>query len=109
MKKLIACCGLNCEKCDAYIATLRNDQTLREKTAQLWSKLNNAAITPAMINCTGCRTDGAKTFFCSNMCQVRKCVQSKGFETCGQCAELANCQTVAQIHKHNKDALNNLK
>jgi len=31
MKELIACCGLECEKCDARIATVRNDDTLREK------------------------------------------------------------------------------
>ena len=34
MKQLIAYCGLDCEKCDAYIATQNNDQALREKTAR---------------------------------------------------------------------------
>ena len=42
MKRLIAICGLDCEKCDAYIATKNNDQALREKTAKLWSELNQA-------------------------------------------------------------------
>lgn len=32
MKKMIAYCGLDCEKCDAYLATLHDDQALREKT-----------------------------------------------------------------------------
>ena len=109
MKKTIACCGLDCEKCDAYKATLDNDDKLRKKTAKLWSKLNNTQITPEMINCTGCRSEGVKTFFCSNLCQIRKCVKSKGFETCAECSELKTCTTVAQIHKHNKDALKNLK
>ena len=36
MKKLIAYCGLDCEKCDARIATLNNDNALREKVAELW-------------------------------------------------------------------------
>ena len=31
MRKMIAYCGLDCEKCDAYIATVRDDQALREK------------------------------------------------------------------------------
>lgn len=109
MKNLIACCGLDCEKCDAYIATLNNDNKLREKTANLWSKLNKTEITPEMINCTGCRTAGAKTFFCSSLCQVRKCVKSKNFETCATCTDLKTCQIVAQIHKNNKEALENLK
>ena len=53
MKELIACCGLDCEQCDARIATLNDDNDLREKTAQLWSKLNDAPITTEMINCMG--------------------------------------------------------
>ena len=31
MNKLIACCGLDCEKCDARVATLHNDGKLRKK------------------------------------------------------------------------------
>lgn len=62
-KELIGCCGLDCEKCDARLATLNNDDELRRKTAELWSKLNSADITPEMINCTGCRPDGVKTPF----------------------------------------------
>ena len=33
----IGCCGLDCEKCDARIATLANDNALCEKTAVLWT------------------------------------------------------------------------
>ena len=31
MNRFIACCGLDCEKCDARIATITNDNALREK------------------------------------------------------------------------------
>ena len=37
MKQLIACCGLDCENCAARIATVNNDDELREKTAKEWS------------------------------------------------------------------------
>ena len=40
MKQLIACCGLDCENCAARIATVNNDDELREKTAKEWSVLN---------------------------------------------------------------------
>lgn len=33
MKDLIACCGLDCENCDARKATVNNDDALRKKTA----------------------------------------------------------------------------
>lgn len=38
--QLIGCYGLDCETCDARIATITNDNTLREKTATRWTKLN---------------------------------------------------------------------
>ena len=49
MNDLIGCCGLDCEKCHARIATITNDGELRKKTAALWTKLNGVQITPDMI------------------------------------------------------------
>ena len=36
MKELIAYCGLDCESCEARIATARNDDALREKVGTVW-------------------------------------------------------------------------
>ena len=68
MKGMIGYCGLDCEKCDAYLATINNDQALREKTAKLWAELNHAPILPEHINCQGCRVEGVKTVFCDVWC-----------------------------------------
>ena len=87
MKQLIAYCGLDCESCQARIATLTDDQNLREKVAKEWSQLNQADITPDMINCTGCRAEGAKTPFCESLCPIRKCAQGRSLETCGACGK----------------------
>ena len=106
---MIAFCGLNCAKCDAFIATKNNDNALREKTAKLWSELNQIEILPEQINCEGCRCDGKKTVFCDKLCQIRQCAMKKGFETCGDCSELDNCKTVAMVVGNNKEALKNLK
>lgn len=65
MKEMIGYCGLDCKKCDAYLATVNDDQELREKTAKLWAESNNAPILPEHINCEGCRADGAKQYFVS--------------------------------------------
>ena len=109
MKRQIAICGLDCEKCDAYIATKNNDQSLREKTAKLWSELNHAAINPEHINCEGCRMNGAKTLFCSTMCEIRKCAVAKGIETCGYCPEKDICPKVNAIWQNNPQARENLQ
>jgi len=108
MKRLIAICGLDCEKCDAYIATKNDDQALREKTAKLWSNLNNALILPEHINCNGCRMNGRKTVFCDRLCQIRQCALSKGFETCGDCPGKETCSKVSAIWQHNPQAKDNL-
>ena len=109
MKDLIAYCGLDCETCDAYLATVRDDQALREKTAKLWSALNNAPILPPHINCEGCRADGIKTVYCDGLCGIRQCAIKKGVATCGGCPELETCRTVGVILANNPDALKNLK
>lgn len=44
MDEFISYCGLNCETCDARVATLNNDDGLRERTAKLWSERNGAEI-----------------------------------------------------------------
>lgn len=110
MKKLIACCGLDCENCDSRIATINNDDELRERTARRWSELNNAPeITAATINCMGCRAEGVKTVFCSDLCAIRKCVNDKGFETCGDCKGIDSCLKVGSIHQFVPDAKDNLR
>ena len=109
MKKLIAYCGLDCEKCDARIATLNNDNLLREKVAKLWSEMNGVEITPEMINCEGCRADGLKTPFCDSLCPIRQCALGKALKTCGDCSALNGCQTVGMVISNNAEALDNLK
>ena len=106
--QLIGCCGLDCEKCDARIATLTNDNALREKTAALWTKLNGVPITPEMINCTGCRIDGAKTPFCDKLCHVHNCVREKGLDTCADCGQMDGCPTLGRISVNSPFVLENL-
>jgi len=108
MKQLIACCGMDCEKCDARIATVNNDNALREKTAKKWRVMYNSPdIAAESINCMGCRTDGVKVDHCS-ACTIRNCVHEKGFNTCGDCKELDNCQIVGSVFQHLPSAKENL-
>ena len=109
MDKIIAYCGLDCSKCDAYIATKNNDEKLRIKTAELWSKLNGITILPEHINCEGCRCDGKKTVFCDKLCKIKQCAEDKKYQTCGDCNNIDNCNIIKMITDTNKDALNRLK
>ena len=109
VNKMIAYCGLNCEQCDAYLATLHDDQALREKTAKLWSELNHVEIPPEQINCQGCRAEGVKTVFCDQLCEIRSCAAQKAVETCGGCPGWETCGKVSMIIGNNPEARNNLK
>ena len=109
MNKYIAYCGLDCEKCEARIATINNDNNLRKEVAKKWSELNKVEITPEVINCVGCRMDGVKTPFCESMCEIRQCAMSKKFETCGSCEDINNCNKIKMIINNNNEAQKNLK
>ena len=109
MNQYIACCGLDCETCEARLATVNNDDALRAKVAKLWSDLNGVEITPEMINCVGCRINGLKTPYCESLCPIRQCALGRGVETCGECSEMESCEKLGAITEHNSDALNRLK
>lgn len=109
MKERIGYCGLDCAACDAYLATVHDDQALREKTAALWSELNQAPILPEHISCLGCRGDGVKTVFCEHLCAVRQCALQKGVTSCGGCPELERCPTVRAVIQNSPDAKKNLE
>ena len=109
MEKLIACCGLNCATCEARIATITNDDELRKVTAEKWKTQYGAPdISMEMINCTGCREEGVKIGHCAE-CEIRICVQAKGFATCADCKDLETCPIIGGMHKFVPEALENLK
>ena len=104
MNRFIAYCGLDCETCEARLATVRDDDALREKTARLWSELNGVEITPEMINCAGCRMDGVKTPYCGSLCPIRQCALGKDVETCADCREKNACEKLGMITGNNEEA-----
>jgi hypothetical protein len=93
---VIAYCGLDCEKCDAFVATAKNDDALRAATAEKWAKAFNAPLTAPDINCTGCRSAGVKFGYCERMCEIRKCASGKGFATCADCPDFS-CKTLEGV------------
>ena len=109
MNEYIAYCGLDCETCNARIATVNQDDVFRQRVAKEWSELNGVEITPEMIHCVGCRINGPKTPYCESLCPIRQCAMGKKLETCGDCAEMGTCQRLATITGNNPDAGQNLQ
>jgi hypothetical protein len=82
---MIAYCGLNCEKCSAFLATLHDDDDLRAKVAKEWSEMYLIPVKAEGINCTGCRSDGVKSYYCERLCKIRQCARGREVETCAAC------------------------
>ena len=98
MEKFIAFCGLNCEECEAYIATKNNDIEKKKKLAEDWSKAYKTTILPEDINCDGCTFEGKHIGYC-NMCNIRKCASSKNVKNCALCNEYPECNTLNDFLK----------
>lgn len=107
--KYIAYCGIDCSKCEARIATINDDDSLRMKVAKEWSILNNVLIEKSQINCLGCRLEGNKSIFCESICEIRKCAKNNVKTTCGACKNINTCEKLKQITSNNKECINNLK
>jgi hypothetical protein len=83
-EKIIACCGMVCTDCGAYIATQRNDDNLRRVQAEKWTTEYKHPFKIEDINCDGCTATGRHVGYC-NICEIRKCVQEKKVANCGWC------------------------
>ena len=96
MDRIIARCGIECTKCDAYIATKSNDDALRKTTAENWSKMFNADIEAKDINCLGCNSE--VLFSHCFECDVRKCNNDKSQENCSECSDYG-CDRIDSFFK----------
>lgn len=45
----------------------------------------------------GCRVDGVKTPFCDRLCPIRQCALHHSVAHCGECAEMAHCDTLHRV------------
>ncbi len=107
MTQLVACCGLVCNECDAFLATALDDKEWRNRLAEFWSKQYKSQIDPAGINCLGCTTKSSvKLSFCGE-CAIRACCTSKGFENCAHCGDYP-CSNLDFIFNNAPEARNKL-
>ncbi len=86
MEKMLACCGITCAGCPAFLATQGDDDAKREEVACEWSAVYGAGIEKDDINCDGCLSSGRLFGHCSR-CVVRACAMTKGVPNCAHCGE----------------------
>ena len=79
-KKLAAVCGLFCPSCTLYIGTQEDPERLKFLAAALKLPVEE-------VRCEGCRSTGARSFFCRENCKMYKCAADKGVDFCGSCPD----------------------
>ena len=97
MNQLIAYCGLNCNECEAYKATLADSNKDRVRVAEKWSEEFKADIKPEDINCSCCIKEDTNFLYCS-MCGIRKCSKEKGLINCAYCPDFP-CDLLTEFLK----------
>lgn len=105
---MIAYCGIDCSKCFSFLATQSGSREELEKVAKRFTELFHTEVKPEYVVCDGCKEDKRHSYFCSNMCKMRKCCTERGYETCIECAEYP-CKELLVEFEHVPDARINLE
>ncbi len=109
-------CGLNCESCSVLIATVNDDDALRQATAKEWSQLYAAFLKDDLqtqdMNCSGCQSESERVFVGCRNCPIRGCCGEKRFSSCALCADFETCGMLIgflTLHQQAKDNLDRLR
>lgn len=102
MKDIIAYCGIRCNECPVYKATIKNDVTEKERISESWST-EKYPLKPADVECYGCsNTDKKVISFCKG-CDIRECGIYKNVENCGFCTEYP-CDKLSKVFKKSPES-----
>jgi hypothetical protein len=84
VSEMIAYYGLDCSKCDAFIATQNQDSRRKREMAERWTKSLSIKFGPEDIDCTGCMSTNISRW-CTQVCKIRPCADTKKVKTCADC------------------------
>jgi hypothetical protein len=96
MEAMTAVCGLDCAKCEGYLATQASDEAWKERVAANWREVYNAPnIDAAYVTCDGCLGfDGRLGGHCLE-CEVRTCGVARELPNCAHCPDYDSCKKLA--------------
>jgi len=100
-------CGINCQDCEAYIATQNEDLEVFKKHQANIREQFGKDIPIEELHCDGCMANGRKIGFC-DQCQIRICCIQRGYQNCSECADLP-CEKGSFIWVEGSQSLANLK
>ncbi len=78
-------CGHDCARCVTRLATVNNDNKLREQSRRFYKETFGYDIPLSEIRCMGGRTDDI--FKLCHGCPFGECCRGKGFGSCSECGD----------------------
>lgn len=105
----VSVCGLNCVRCDIFLAGHGNED-LRREIVEWFRKERNETIRPEQVNCEGCRECLAVHW--SPDCRMMLCATRRGVQYCFQCEDFP-CKDVNDFGSdgvtHHERTVRNMK
>jgi Protein of unknown function (DUF3795) len=89
---MVAYCGLTCQGCPIYWATIENNpvkkQKMRAAIARLGQECYVIEMRPEEItDCDGCRSEDDRLYSGCKKCEIRTCARARNVETCAHCSD----------------------
>jgi hypothetical protein len=90
MDPIVACCGLVCSDCPAYIATQAGDAAALERVAAQWrDEYGSPDATADSVICDGCMVESEQHCYHWHECDIRVCGAERGVANCAHCSDHA--------------------
>lgn len=107
MRLNISFCGLDCNNCPVYLATIETDEQkkriLREEIAiTLREKYNMDIHADEVADCDGCPANNRLFSGCKS-CAIRKCAIEKNIQSCAYCEEYP-CKNLDWVFREDSQA-----
>ena len=92
----VGCCGHDCSRCKIYLATVRDDDKLRQESKRFYRDAFSADLPLQAFHCLGCRSEDV--FALCRDCPFTACADRHGAAHCADCAEYP-CTMLAGYQK----------
>lgn len=99
-------CGINCQECEAFIATQTDDVDVLKRHQQNFLEQFGKELSLEELKCDGCQSQGRQISFCG-ICEIRLCSQQNGYVNCAECTDFP-CPKGSFIWKEDSVSLANL-
>jgi len=93
---LISYCGIDCSKCETFLATRVNSDAERKKIIKKCNAEHRVKLKLEEINRHGCKSNTVRCAFAEDFCAIRKCNIEKSTTHCAACDEY-KCDQLKKI------------